>query len=364
MQESFRRYLAAWEAKREECAIKIQRVFRGRQGRKFYKKHRSARDIRLNHAARLIQRHYRQWVATRKRRDTYGMAAKFDTGFPTEVVEREAAAHNSAAAKRERELGRERRVVEREQRQQEAVRKEAQALLDANEAAKAKMLAEVEAEQLALQEEAEADQAEELADAAGSKPPPMDMVVKEAEAVQAEEAEEEEKEAEEPPPSRARGPNWDAMGGPEGVIGGPLPPTIDVGAALDALLALEKSTVARFDKLTSAVGMMASRVDSLEKRLLEEMEHDAIHLAQGQDRRADQGFFDNLRSMAGAVSHLRTEQRHADAAAHARKLMSPDEAGIKKAGAKANWGALRQGAYSDSCRGSHSARARARERGS
>ena len=51
--------------------------------------------------------------------------------------------------------------------------------------------------------------------------------------------------------------------------------------------------------------MMASRVDSLEKRLLEEMEHDAIHLAQGQDRRADQGFFDNLRSMAGAVSHLR-----------------------------------------------------------
>ena len=73
-----------------EKAMLIQRVFRGRQGRKFYKKHRSARDIRLNHAARLIQRHYRQWVATRKRRDTYGMAAKFDTGFPTEVVEAEA----------------------------------------------------------------------------------------------------------------------------------------------------------------------------------------------------------------------------------------------------------------------------------
>ena len=47
------------------------------------------------------------------------------------------------------------------------------------------------------------------------------------------------------------------------------------------------------------------------------------HLAQGQDRRADQGFFDNLRSMAGAVSHLRTEQRHADAAAHVYWLPSP-----------------------------------------
>jgi hypothetical protein len=245
VQDSFRRYLAIQHAKLEAAALKIQRVYRGKSTRDFYKQHKHARDIRLNHAARVIQRRYRRWVATRKRQDTYGMAAKYQTEFAVDVVEREAKAHNSAAAKRDRELARERRVVEREERQQDAVRREAEALLAADEAAKEA----AKAEQLALEDEAKADEIEALEDAksetlaiadrrsnadsssdddAGNKKVDIGMVVEEAEEEAAERA---------PPPIRKpRGPDWESMGGPEGVIGGPLPPTIDVGAALEALV--------------------------------------------------------------------------------------------------------------------------------
>jgi hypothetical protein len=108
-------------------------------------------------------------------------------------------------------------------------------------------------------------------------------------------------------------------------------------------VALEKSTVARFDQLTKAVGNMTLRVSSLEERLLDEMKHDAIHLAQAQEARAEEGFFSNLRAMAGAVGQLRTEQRHAEAATHAKKLMGTDEEGLKEDQVKANWAALRSG---------------------
>ncbi len=108
-------------------------------------------------------------------------------------------------------------------------------------------------------------------------------------------------------------------------------------------VALEKSTVGRFDQLTKAVGNMTVRVQNLEERLLDEMKHDAIHLAQAQEARAEEGFFSNIRAMAGAVGQLRTEQRHADAAAHAQKLMGTDEEGLKQDQVKANWAALRSG---------------------
>lgn len=166
------------------------------------------------------------------------MAAKYQTEFAVDVVEREAKAHNSAAAKRERELARKRRVVEREERQQEAVRKEAEALLAANEAAKAAAQSEL----LALENEAKADEAEAIKDAksetltiadrAGSSDEELPrhenakgigMVVEEAHAASA-------------PARKPRGPDWESMGGPEGVIGGPFPPTINVGAALEALV--------------------------------------------------------------------------------------------------------------------------------
>ena len=170
------------------------------------------------------------------------MAAKYQTEFAVDVVEREAKAHNSAAAKRERELARERRVVEREERQQEAVRKEAEALLAADEAAKEAAQAEL----LALEDEAKADEAEAIEDAksetlkiadrpgssdednADEKHVGIGMVV--------EEAQEEAAESAPPPIRRPRGPDWESMGGPEGVIGGPFPPTINVGAALEALV--------------------------------------------------------------------------------------------------------------------------------
>lgn len=238
VQDCFRKFLAVQHAKLEAAALKIQRVFRGKSTRKFFKQHKHARDIRLNHAARVIQRRYRRWVATRKRQDTYGMAAKYQTEFAVDVVEREAKAHNSAAAKRERELARKRRVVEREERQQEAVRKEAEALLAANEAAKAAAQSEL----LALENEAKADEAEAIKDAksetltiadrAGSSDEELPrnenakgigMVVEEAHAASA-------------PARKPRGPDWESMGGPEGVIGGPFPPTINVGAALEALV--------------------------------------------------------------------------------------------------------------------------------
>ena len=108
-------------------------------------------------------------------------------------------------------------------------------------------------------------------------------------------------------------------------------------------VALEKSTVGRFDQLTKAVANMTVRVQNLEERLLDEMKHDAIHLAQAQEARAEEGFFSNIRAMAGAVGQLRTEQRHADAAAHAKKLMGTDEQGLKQDQVKANWAALRSG---------------------
>ena len=88
---------------------------------------------------------------------------------------------------------------------------------------------------------------------------------------------------------------------------------------------------------------MTVRVQNLEERLLDEMKHDAIHLAQAQEARAEEGFFSNLRAMAGAVGQLRTEQRHAEAAAHAKKLMGTDEEGLKQDQVKANWAALRSG---------------------
>lgn len=88
---------------------------------------------------------------------------------------------------------------------------------------------------------------------------------------------------------------------------------------------------------------MKIRVENLEERLLDEMKHDAIHLAQAQEARAEEGFFSNLRAMAGAVGQLRTEQRHAEAAAHAKKLMGTDEEGLKQDQVKANWAALRSG---------------------
>ena len=347
VQDSFRRYLAIQHAKLEAAALKIQRVYRGKLARDFYKQHKHARNIRLNHAARVIQRRYRHWVATRKKQDTFGMAARYQTEFAVDVVEREAKAHTSAAAKHDRELARERRVVEREERQQEAVRAEAAALMAADEEAKEAAQAEL----LALEEAAKADEAEaledgeegsdddalEIEDRPGGKKLGLGEVV--------EEAEEDAGIEQAPPPDyrKPRGPDWESMGGAEGVIGGPLPPTIDVGAALEALVALEKSTVARFDQLTQAVGNMTMRVSNLEERLLDEMKHDAIHLAQAQDSRAEEGFMSNLRSMAGAVGQLRTEQRHAEAAQHAKKLMGTDEAGLKEDQVKANWAALRGG---------------------
>ena len=101
----------------------------------------------------------------------------------------------------------------------------------------------VQAELLALENEAKADETEALEDgksetlrianrdgssdedSSSEKPVGIGMVVEE---VQEERA---------PPPIRKpRGPDWESMGGPEGVIGGPFPPTIDVGAALEALV--------------------------------------------------------------------------------------------------------------------------------
>jgi hypothetical protein len=108
-------------------------------------------------------------------------------------------------------------------------------------------------------------------------------------------------------------------------------------------VALEKSTVARFDQLTKAVGNMTVRVQNLEERLVDEMKHDAVHLAQAAEARAEEGFFSNLRAMAGAVGQLRTEQRHVEAAAHTKKLMGTDDEGLKQDQVKANWAALRSG---------------------
>ena len=118
VQDSFRRYLSRIHKMRTECAIKIQRVYRGRCTRQVYKQHSKARDIRLNHAARVIQRRYRKWAAKRRRRDTFGLTAQVQTDFTAEVVEEEAKRHDGLKARQDAAKARERRSLERQDRQQ------------------------------------------------------------------------------------------------------------------------------------------------------------------------------------------------------------------------------------------------------
>eukprot|EP01050_Picozoa_sp_SAG11_P016215 SAG11_NODE_2186_length_3710_cov_1.860426_4_plen_131_part_00 len=45
-----------------DAATRIQRVYRGRHARTQYVRAVRARDLRLNHAARVVQRRYRTWA--------------------------------------------------------------------------------------------------------------------------------------------------------------------------------------------------------------------------------------------------------------------------------------------------------------
>jgi hypothetical protein len=51
----------------------------GQHARKQYKTQARARDIRLNHAARVVQRRYRKWAGHRRKKDVVGQAAKYQT---------------------------------------------------------------------------------------------------------------------------------------------------------------------------------------------------------------------------------------------------------------------------------------------
>ena len=269
VQSCFRNYIGRIHAEQTACAIKIQRVFRGRSTRVIYQQHSKAREIRLNHAARVIQRRYRKWAGRRRRRDTYGLTARVQTDFAADIVETEAKLHDGNQARLDAARTREERIMDGQERQQLALKREAEGLLAADAS--------------------QAGSSDATGEGAGGNttstaPPPLPLhavadsirdVAPEGEHIRYEER--------------------DSMK-MEGVPGGPRPPVIDVGAVIIALQQLEKHTIARFDKLGTAVAMMRARVAELESQLVEEMSHDAVALAQVQEARADEGFFSNRAS--------------------------------------------------------------------
>ena len=118
VQDNFRGYLGRLLKARTECAVKIQRVYRGRSTRQFYKQHSRARDIRLNYAARTIQRRYRKWAMSRYRRETFGATARIQTDFATDVVLAEAKELNAAEGRAEAARAQRARNLGRQERQQ------------------------------------------------------------------------------------------------------------------------------------------------------------------------------------------------------------------------------------------------------
>eukprot|EP01052_Picozoa_sp_SAG31_P020079 SAG31_NODE_1493_length_8110_cov_1.991020_3_plen_548_part_00 len=303
-------------------ATRIQRIYRGRHTRKQYKQTVRARDLRLNHAARVIQRRYRKWAGNRKKRDVLGSSAQHQTVYIDDLEKETATEWDKEEAKEVRSAIDKRRREDRKMRQEEAIAHQEQMALEDRKRGEAKRRQERREQEMAESSAAGSERSfadrqdigEERpmmisdrsndAPSRGSQRPgrgpdmagagsndktasgggAMDgMFALVAEELQADEAER----------KRNRGPG------------------IDLGAIVKSLEQLETRTIVRFGQLQEAVAIMASKVGVLEQKLNADLEYDHLVHVQAARERQRKGFFHEVKHMSATVSKMREEHQAA-----------------------------------------------------